>query len=224
MEKRCIECGEVIRGSSTQLELTADDVYGVTYMLEEDVLQHVCDRCLEHLPHCAEIVEEGTGQKIRLEFGRRVLVWEAEERPPADLEQLREFAKQRLGIEQEKPEEERSVPGWPEIKVSNWPSEAETEEGKGLYCTIVKFELREAITPDVLTSIERLFPKLPAHKGVVISGRGPIWLFCALAHHYHYALWVATHDPRLEGVVVVMSHSPEVRVGQVLKIENIFFL
>lgn len=48
---------------------------------------------------------------------------------------------------------------------------------------------------------------IPAGDGVVISGRGPIWLYAALVHHYHPAAWVATFDPRLGGGVVVERHT-----------------
>ena len=44
-------------------------------------------------------------------------------------------------------------------------------------------------------------------KGVVISGRGPVWLFCHLAHHYHPTAWVGTFAPSEGGAVVVARHS-----------------
>ena len=44
-------------------------------------------------------------------------------------------------------------------------------------------------------------------KGVVISGRGPVWLFGALLHQLHVTRWSATFDPR-QGAVVVASHHP----------------
>lgn len=51
-------------------------------------------------------------------------------------------------------------------------------------------------------------PDVDGTKGVVISGRGPVWLYAALAHHYHVSAWVATFDPRLGGAVVTSRHSP----------------
>jgi CRISPR-associated protein Csx3 len=50
-------------------------------------------------------------------------------------------------------------------------------------------------------------PDVDGTKGVIISGRGPVWLYAALAHHYHTTQWVATFDPRLGGAVVTSRHS-----------------
>jgi CRISPR-associated protein Csx3 len=56
-------------------------------------------------------------------------------------------------------------------------------------------------------------------QGLVLSGRGPIWLFCALAHELHPAKWVACNDPRLGAGVVVQSHTKGISVGQLIKLE-----
>lgn len=61
-------------------------------------------------------------------------------------------------------------------------------------------------------------PKAPPGHGVVITGRGPIWLYVALAHHYHPALWVATYDPRLMGAVVSQTHTPLVKLGDIVSV------
>lgn len=50
-------------------------------------------------------------------------------------------------------------------------------------------------------------PDVDGTKGVVLSGRGPVWLYAALAHHYHTTQWVGTFDPRLGGAVVTSRHS-----------------
>lgn len=60
---------------------------------------------------------------------------------------------------------------------------------------------------------------LSGTKGVILSGRGPIWLYCFLTHYYHPTKFIATYDPREGGAVIVESHSPEYKVGEVLKIE-----
>jgi CRISPR-associated protein Csx3 len=54
--------------------------------------------------------------------------------------------------------------------------------------------------------------------GVIISGRGPIWLYAYLVHELHPTAWVACYDPRL-GAVVVATHSDLVRIGDVILIE-----
>ena len=81
----------------------------------------------------------------------------------------------------------------------------------------VKFELDGPISPETLENLK--FPKVTPTKGVIISGRGPIWLYAALVHAYHATRWVATHDPRLGGGVVVTSHVPEIVPGMVIKME-----
>ena len=65
---------------------------------------------------------------------------------------------------------------------------------------IIHFILPKVFTPDSLKKLEPpdpVFHKF-AHKGVVLSGRGPIWLYGFLIHFYHPTKWVATYDPRLE--------------------------
>ena len=90
-----------------------------------------------------------------------------------------------------------------------------TREGEGW--TLVEFELSGPVSPDVLHGLT--LPKVDFRKGVVLSGRGPVWLYACLVHHYHPAAWVATFDPRL-GAVVVQSHKPGMQVGQVLSLDQ----
>ncbi len=56
-------------------------------------------------------------------------------------------------------------------------------------------------------------------QGVVIEGKGPIWLYAYLVHECHAAAWVGCYDPRLKGAVVAEAHTRDVSVGQVLKLE-----
>ncbi|CDM96621.1 MAG: CRISPR-associated ring nuclease Crn3/Csx3 [Limnospira sp. PMC 1291.21] len=91
---------------------------------------------------------------------------------------------------------------------------------QGLSYQILSIEL---VTKDRLISPEDLRDQnLPAHidykGGIVISGRGPIWLYGYLIHELHPAAWVACYDPRL-GAVVVATHSRQTQVGQVLSID-----
>lgn len=78
---------------------------------------------------------------------------------------------------------------------------------------IVEFELNEPLIPEKLKSIT---PPKVVGKGVILSGRGPIWLYGFLIHYYHTATFIATYDPRI-GAVVVESHTPKYRVGDILK-------
>jgi len=89
--------------------------------------------------------------------------------------------------------------------------------------TLVEFELTEAIiTPEALKSLTPPDPVTQnfAHLGVVLSGKGPIWLYGFLVHFYHPTKWVATFDPRLQGAVVVESHTPKVQVGDLITLKN----
>ncbi|MFE1744182.1 CRISPR-associated ring nuclease Crn3/Csx3 [Coleofasciculus sp. H7-2] len=65
--------------------------------------------------------------------------------------------------------------------------------------------------------------KLPegilSSQGVVIEGRGPIWLYGYLVHECHATAWVGCYDPRLEGAVVVETHTPKVSVGSVVQLK-----
>lgn len=64
--------------------------------------------------------------------------------------------------------------------------------------------------------IDQIGASVDGTKGVIISGRGPVWLYGALLHHLHVTRWSATNDPRL-GAVVVASHHPTAPVvGTVL--------
>jgi CRISPR-associated protein Csx3 len=87
---------------------------------------------------------------------------------------------------------------------------------------LVAFELTDILEP---VHLKNLYPPDPvkenfASKGVVLSGRGPIWLYGFLVHYYHPVRWVATFDPRLNGAVVVESHHPGMEVGEILPLDN----
>jgi CRISPR-associated protein Csx3 len=60
-------------------------------------------------------------------------------------------------------------------------------------------------------------PEIPRGALVVIEGRAPIWRYGFAFHRLHGspAGAIAVYDPRL-GAVVVASHRPEYREGQVL--------
>jgi len=63
-------------------------------------------------------------------------------------------------------------------------------------------------------------PGAKPSEGVVLSGRGPNWLYPALAHRYHYCKWVAIYDPRQEGAIVVATHDPNVPVGTLIEVPH----
>lgn len=63
-------------------------------------------------------------------------------------------------------------------------------------------------------------PEIARGSVVIIEGRAPIWRYGMALHLLHGspAAAVAFYDPRL-GAVVVASHNPSYREGQVLDIE-----
>jgi CRISPR-associated protein Csx3 len=76
----------------------------------------------------------------------------------------------------------------------------------------------QSITPDCLKELKEhnLLSILNTKKGVIINGKAPIWLMAYLIHECHATSWVATNDPRL-GAIIVESHSPSRKVGDVFK-------
>lgn len=82
--------------------------------------------------------------------------------------------------------------------------------------TFVEFALKENITPEDLPQIIQEFEKkltsVKRSKGIIISGRGPIWLYATLVHYLHPFLWIATYDPRLDGGVVVATHTQRINL------------
>lgn len=71
-----------------------------------------------------------------------------------------------------------------------------------------------SLDPSALTTMDP--PAVDGSKGVVLWGRGPVWLYSALIHHYHATRWVGTFDPRLGVVVVSRHHGSAPAVGSVL--------
>ncbi len=54
--------------------------------------------------------------------------------------------------------------------------------------------------------------------GVVLSGRMPVWAFAALAHMFHPRPYVATFEPRVGKGIVVASHAPGYRPGDMVDV------
>ena len=87
---------------------------------------------------------------------------------------------------------------------------------------VVKFVIEGGVIvpeelDDAVNELAKLLaPEKYGDKLVIVSGRGPIWLYGALLHYLHPFKAVAFYDPRLNGGVVVQSHVEEYRVGQVI--------
>ena len=74
---------------------------------------------------------------------------------------------------------------------------------------------------DPITPAEPLppFPVIPRGSLVIVEGRAPIWRYGMALHLLHAspAAAIAFYDPRL-GAVVVVTHSKEWQVGQVVDV------
>jgi len=88
---------------------------------------------------------------------------------------------------------------------------------------LVHFELSRTLTPEDLAGLAP--PDLVqlgcAHLGVILSGRGPIWLYGFLIHYYHPCSYVAIYDPRLQGGIVVASHKPGCEPGDLIPYQTV---
>ena len=83
--------------------------------------------------------------------------------------------------------------------------------------TLVEFQIENGVVePNELKQLNP--PEVSMKHGVVLSGRGPIWLFGYLIHHYHPCCFVATFDPRIGGGIVIESHVKGVEVGDVIPV------
>ncbi|MCP5094340.1 MAG: hypothetical protein GY943_02175, partial [Chloroflexi bacterium] len=61
-------------------------------------------------------------------------------------------------------------------------------------------------------------PSITTHKGLMLSGRLPIWLYCAVARQCaNQVPWIAVFQPnQINGGIVVYSTDPAVLVGKVM--------
>ncbi len=88
--------------------------------------------------------------------------------------------------------------------------------------TLIEFELTRELEPSDLKSINPPDPVSSnfAKNLIILSGRGPIWLYAYLIHYYHPTKGIAIFDPRLNGAVIVESHSKEFKIGDLIKRED----
>jgi len=75
---------------------------------------------------------------------------------------------------------------------------------------LLEFEIEgQLMEPEELASLAP--PKVDPSRPVVVSGRGPQWLYQFLVHEYHFCRLLATFEPRLgKGVVVESPSASEV--------------
>lgn len=83
---------------------------------------------------------------------------------------------------------------------------------------LIEFELENMLEPADLKRIDLPDIKKFYNKGVIISGRGPIWLYGVLIHHFHPTKFVATFEPRINAGVVIESHSTDFQIGDLIEL------
>ncbi len=84
--------------------------------------------------------------------------------------------------------------------------------------TLVSFEIKRELVPEDLKKIKPPDPVKEniSNSCIILSGRGPIWLYGFLIHFYHPSKAIAVFDPRLDGAVVVESHTFDYKVGDII--------
>lgn len=82
---------------------------------------------------------------------------------------------------------------------------------------LLYFEIpgKEGVTSPPLFAESVKGLNLASGKGLVVSGKGPIWGYGMILHKAHATPWVAFADPRLGGAVVVQSHNAEYSPGDI---------
>jgi len=93
---------------------------------------------------------------------------------------------------------------------------------QGFRCCIVHIELKRPIDVAEVRLLEDAVKKLQRYiEGdvLVLSGRGPIWMFATLLHSVgHLFRAVAIFDPKLRGAVVTASHHPKISSYTVIQL------
>lgn len=88
---------------------------------------------------------------------------------------------------------------------------------------LFEFDLERSLEPSDLKKIRLPDPVKEgiSNKIIILSGRGPIWLYAFMVHHFHPCKAIAIFDPRLDGAVVVESHDKKINIGDLIKYEDI---
>ncbi len=87
---------------------------------------------------------------------------------------------------------------------------------------IVEFELTRNLTPEDLKNLRVPDPvdEKFSHMVVIISGKGPVWLYSYITHLYHVVKVLAIYDPRIDKGIVTASHSPDYSPGDLIDIPD----
>ena len=87
---------------------------------------------------------------------------------------------------------------------------------------IVDIVLKEPIEPKDITAIgDDIEEKRKKRQILILSGRAPTWLYGYLVHRFcHLVKVVAVYDPKLQGGVVVSSHTRAWKEGEIIYSET----
>ena len=82
----------------------------------------------------------------------------------------------------------------------------------------LEFKLEGPIEPNDLQYIApRILQERKGRPVLILSGRGPIWLYGALIHEtVHVVKVLAVWDPKLSAAVVIASHAKGWKVGDLI--------
>ena len=85
---------------------------------------------------------------------------------------------------------------------------------------LLEFEIPGAVThPGEFAAAVEELPS--ADRGVILSGRGPVWGFGMLVAWHSEAPWIATFEPRMNAAVIVRTSDPKLSVGQTLTLGEV---
>ncbi len=81
---------------------------------------------------------------------------------------------------------------------------------------IFEFELKGSVNPNEVSNIEKQLPDLDGDT-LVITGKGPAWLYCLRKHLYRFAI-IAVYDPELQAAIIVSSHLISFKMGDLIQL------
>jgi CRISPR-associated protein Csx3 len=84
---------------------------------------------------------------------------------------------------------------------------------------IIHFILKRELEPE---DLKKISPPDPiknnfSDKTIILSGRGPIWLYGFLIHYYHPVKAISIFDPRYNAAIIIESHFKKYKVGDIIK-------
>jgi CRISPR-associated Csx3 family protein len=84
---------------------------------------------------------------------------------------------------------------------------------------IFEFELKEPVSPDEVSKIEKQLPDLQG-RTLIINGKDPAWLYCMIMWKYLCRFPViAVYDPELQAAVIVSSHLMSFKMGDLIQLK-----